>query len=129
MKGCLIALMMALVVTEVAPSLLHAETLTYADLVHRLTDMQHLATLPPPGEVGGLASSYDRASQYDAAQDKYVRWDANGEGGGFIRREGYQQGMAESKGPGCLWRIWSADPHLGHVRIFLDGSSAPAVDL
>jgi hypothetical protein len=37
-------------------SLAHAGTLTYADLVHRLTDMQHLATLPPPGEVGGLAS-------------------------------------------------------------------------
>jgi hypothetical protein len=110
-------------------SLVRSETLTYADLVHRLTDMQHLATLPPPGEVGGLASSYDRASQYEAAQDKYIHWDANGDGAGFVRLEGDQQVMAEIKGPGCIWRIWSADPHSGHVRIYLDGAPAAAIDL
>jgi hypothetical protein len=110
-------------------SLARSETLTYADLVHRLTDMQHLAVLPPPGEVGGLASSYDRASQYDVAHDKYINWGANGDGSGFIREEGHGQVMAEMKGPGCIWRIWSADPHRGHLRIYLDDVPEPAVDL
>ena len=25
--------------------------------------------------------------------------------------------MAEMKGPGCIWRIWSAAPGGGHVKI------------
>ena len=33
------------------------------------------------------------------------------------------------EGPGCIWRIWSAAPKEGHVRIYLDGASEPAVDL
>ncbi len=33
------------------------------------------------------------------------------------------------EGPGCLWRIWSAKPEQGHVRIYLDGATEPAVDL
>ena len=65
-----------------------AETLTYPDLVHRLTDMEHLATVPPAGEKTALASSYDRKSQYDAATDKYIEWGANGDGTGYIREEG-----------------------------------------
>src|SRR5437762_13764683 len=38
-------------------------TLTYIDLVHRLTDLQYLATLPSPGERCAQWSSYDRASR------------------------------------------------------------------
>src|SRR5438874_4264661 len=39
--------------------------LTYIDLVHRLTDLQYLATLPSPGDRCAQWSSYDRASRYD----------------------------------------------------------------
>jgi hypothetical protein len=129
MKTYLTAYVMAALLASVAPSPLRAETLTYADLVHRLTDMQHLATLPPPGEASGLASSYDRASKYDAAADKYISWGANNDGDGIIREEGTGQVMAEIQGPGCIWRTWSAEPDNGHVKIYLDGSAAPAVDL
>jgi hypothetical protein len=104
-------------------------TYTYVDLVRRLTDLQDLAVLPQPGERMAQWSSYDRASRYDAATGKYVRWDANGDGNGFIRQEGDQIVMAEMDGPGCLFRIWSAAPKEGHVRIYLDGASEPAVDL
>ena len=107
---------------------LGADTLTYPELVHRLTDMEHLAVLPPTGERGGMASSYDRASKYDAAADKYINWGANGDSDGCIREEGGGQVMAEIQGPGCIWRTWSADPKGGHVRIYLDGSATPAVD-
>ncbi len=84
------------------------ETLTYADLVNRLIDLERLATLPAAGETCRQWSSWDRASQYDAATDKYVRWDANGDGGHVIRQEGEQSVLAEMDGPGCIWRIWSA---------------------
>ena len=74
-------------------------------------------------------SSYDRASRYDEAAGKYIRWDANGDGDGFIRKEEGKFVFAEMTGPGCIWRIWSAAPKAGHVRIYLDGDASPAVDL
>jgi hypothetical protein len=111
-----------------APSA-RAETLTYPDLVHRLTDLKHLATPPQAGEQGALASSYDRASIYDAATDTYHHWDANGDGGGIIRKEGDESVLMEVQGPGCIWRTWSATTAAGHVKIYLDGESSPTVDL
>ncbi len=105
------------------------QTLPYTDLVHRLTDLEHLATLPAPGERTAQFSSYDRASRYDEASGKYLHWDANDDGSGFIRKENGQFVLAEMSGPGCLWRIWSAAPKAGHVRIYLDGDTNPAVDL
>ncbi len=111
------------------PSPCLAETLSYVDLVGRLTDMEHLATLPAKGETSKQWSSYDRASTYDAATGKYIGWDANGDGGGFIRREGDSFVIAEMEGPGCIWRTWSALAQQGHVRIYLDGAAEPVVDL
>ncbi len=102
---------------------------TYVDLVKRLTDLEHLATVPAPGEQCLQWSSYDRKSKYDAASGKYVAWDANGDGDGIIRREDGKLVFAEMEGPGCIWRIWSAAPKEGHVRIYLDGASEPTVDL
>ena len=107
----------------------NAETYSYADLVGRLTDLKALAAPPQPGEKAGLASSYDRKSRYDAANDKYIAWDANGDGNGIIRMEGDSAVLAEIQGPGCIWRTWSATTKAGHVKIFLDGSATPAVDL
>src|SRR5690348_10675695 len=106
-----------------------AEKLSYVDLVGRLTDLKYLATLPNPGDQCAQWSSYDRKSRYDSATGKYINWDANGDGNGFIRREGDQEVLAEMEGPGCIWRIWSALPKQGHVRIYLDGAAEPAVDL
>ena len=103
--------------------------LTYVDLVSRLTDLKYLATVPAAGDRCAQWSSYDRASRYDAATGKYVGWDANGDGDGIIRKEGDKLVIAEMQGPGCIWRIWSAAPKEGHVRIYLDGSAEPAVDL
>jgi hypothetical protein len=110
-------------------SLPAAPALTYADLIGRMTDLSQLAVLPATGENCGLCSSYDRASKYDEKTGKYVNWAANGDGGGIIRREGDQVVMAEMKGPGCIWRIWSARAEKGHVRIYLDGQPQPAVDM
>ena len=111
-----------------APLVLGA-SLSYIDLVGRLTDLEHLATLPAPGEHCAQWSSYDRKSRYDSAADKYIAWDANGDGDGIIRKEGDKLVLAEMEGPGCIWRTWSALPKDGHVRIYLDGANEPAVDL
>ncbi len=106
-----------------------AQTYTYVDLVNRLTDLEGLSVLPAKGETCTQWSSYDRASYYDEKTGKYVGWDANGDGGGVIRAEGDGSLVAEMKGPGCIWRIWSALAQEGHVKIYLDGATEPAVDL
>ncbi|HEY3415373.1 MAG TPA: glycoside hydrolase family 172 protein [Armatimonadota bacterium] len=106
-----------------------AEKLTYTDLVQRLTDLEQLAVLPVPGERTQMASSYDRTSSYDPKADAYLNWNANGDGSGFVRQEGDSFVLAEMTGPGCIWRIWSAAPGRGHVKIYLDGATTPALDL
>ena len=105
------------------------EKLSYVDLARRLTDLERLASLPEPGEKCVQWSSYDRASRYDEKTGKYVAWGANDDGPGIIRREGDVEVFAEMKGPGVIWRIWSAMAGKGHVKIYLDGAEEPAVDL
>jgi len=114
---------------EALPISVKAKTFSYADLVGRLTDLKALATPPPDGEKAALASSTDRRSQYDVTNDQYIDWDANGDAMGIIRMEGDNAVMAEIEGPGCIWRIWSATIKAGHVKVYLDGSTTPAVDL
>ena len=106
-----------------------AEKFTYIDLVNRLTDFEALSVLPLPGEKCQQWSSYDRASKYDETTAKYIKWDANGDGDGIIRKEGALSVFAEMEGPGVIWRIWSATAGQGHVKIYLDGAAEPAVDL
>ena len=103
--------------------------LTYTDLVCRLYDLEYLATPPQKGEKSGSFSSYDRRSRYDAQNDRYVDWSANADGSGFIRKEGSSIVAFEADGPGVIWRIWSADPRTGQVRIFIDGQEAPTIDM
>lgn len=121
----------ALVIVSVmlAGGMARADTYTYLDLIRQLTDLESLALAPKPGVKCAQWSSYDRASRYDPATGEYVAWDANGDGHGIIRRENGQQVFAEIEGPGVIWRIWSALPQEGRVRIYLDGDSNPAVDL
>ncbi len=112
------------------PTATHAQqTLSYGDLINRLTDTSAPAILPQSGETCRQWSSWDRASQYDTETGKYIHWEANGDGSGIIRKEGPYEVMAEMEGPGCIWRIWSALAQQGHVKIFLDGADTPAVDL
>ena len=122
-------LVLVAALVAVSAGMAGAAKYTYVDLVRKLTDLEGLAALPPPGEKCQQWSSYDRASRYDEKTGKYVAWDANGDGGGFIRTEGDQFVFAEMEGPGVIWRIWSAAPGNGHVKIYLDGASEPTVDL
>jgi len=103
---------------------------SYVDLVGRLTSLERLAELPAAGETSAEWSSRDRASKYDSGTGQYMNWGANNDGDGVIRVEPDGGAvLAEMRGPGCIWRIWAGTPVDGHVKIFLDGSKTPAVDL
>ena len=106
------------------------ETLTYPDLTHRISDLERLSEVPAEGEKGGLFSSYDRVAQYDATHDRYIRWAQKGRADrGVIRQEGNTDVFAEMQGPGCIWHIWSAGGGAGHIKIYIDGSTTPTVDM
>jgi hypothetical protein len=104
-------------------------TLTYKDLVFRLYDLEYLATPPQQGEKSGSFSSYDRDALYDTEKDQYIDWSANGDGSGFIRKEGTSIVAFESDGPGVIWRVWSAHADVGRIRIFIDHQQEPVVDM
>ena len=105
------------------------EELSYEDLVGRLYDLERLALPPVPGERSGNWSSFDRGAKYNERTRRYERWEANRDGGGFIRREGGDIVAAEMKGPGVIWRIWSAKAAGGHIRFYIDGKAEPALDI
>ncbi|HUU95216.1 MAG TPA: glycoside hydrolase family 172 protein [Phycisphaerae bacterium] len=125
MLVCCFALVL---VADQAPA---SEKLTQADLLRRLIDLDRLTTPPPPGELTGLFSSFDRASKIDD-NGRLVNWHANNDYGQFIRREpdGWNV-MAEMQGPGAITRFWCAYAH-EQLRVMLDGQvviDAPLADL
>ncbi len=112
------------------PGAAWAQTYSYADLVNTLTNLERLAQLPLAGEKSAEWTSRDRASVYNSGTGNCENWGANNDGSGSIGSNG-DGGViiAQMNGPGCIWRMWSAQVGSGHVKIFLDGSSTPAVDL
>ena len=103
---------------------------SYVDLVAKMKDLERLSYPPPAGEVTREISSHDRSSTYDAASDTYSNWAANADGAGFeYLDEDGNKVLAEMQGPGCIWRLSTANPSEAHVRIFVDGAAVPAVDL
>ncbi len=107
-----------------------AQTVSYTDLVHRLTDLKALAILPESGEKSAMWSSYDRKSKVSPTGE-FIAWGANDDGltPQYIRKEGENMVLAEMKGPGAVVRMWSASPAQGHVKIYVDGKETPVVDL
>lgn len=104
--------------------------LSYADLVGHLTDLEALAVLPAPGEKCAQESSTDRNARYDEASDTYVDWEANIDSGITIeKKEGEKIVLAEMKGPGCIWRIWSGEPAKKNIQVILDGAKEATLDM
>jgi hypothetical protein len=95
-------------------------TIRYVDLLDQMTDMVNLAKLPQPGETCQQFSSYDRRS---VGPDK-PNWEANGDAGNFLRKDPEGMVLADMDGPGCIVRIWSANPE-GILKVFIDGQKQP----
>lgn len=123
-------LWLGVLVQACLPAISFSESTSYVHLIGTLTNLEQLAILPVVGEKSGEWTSRDRAASYDTNTAQYVNWGANDD---FAGNLGTQPDggivLAQMNGPGCLWRIWSAQVGPGHVKIFLDGDSTPVVDL
>lgn len=104
-----------------------AEELDFSYFVRALTALDRLPILDD-GVTCAQFSSYDRASRYDEKADTYIAWGANGDSGHYVRIEPDGEAvMAEMQGPGCIVRIWSANPQ-GKIRFYLDGDTRPTYE-
>ena len=118
LAACLLAL---------CASLGGAAELDYSHFLRNLIDLDRLPVLDE-GVTCRQFSSYDRASKYDEKTDKYINWGANGDCGQYLRAEPNGEAvMAEMDGPGCIVRIWSANPQ-GKIRFYLDGDAKPTYE-
>ncbi len=98
---------------------------SYEGMLRGMIDLKALAQPPTPGVTCKQFSSYDRKSKIDK-DGKKIEWGANRDHGNFLRQEGTAHVMADMDGPGCIVRIWSANPS-GTLKIYLDGSETPAL--
>ncbi len=51
----------------------------------------------------------------------------NGDSDHFLRKEGNKAILSDIRGPGCIYRFWSANA-AGHLKIFFDGETTPRID-
>ncbi|MFQ6133395.1 MAG: glycoside hydrolase family 172 protein [Armatimonadota bacterium] len=121
------ALVAILLASSVMMTPAAAEVRDEAWFLREMTDLDRLPLLEK-GVRCAQFSSYDRASRYDAEKDEYLDWGANSDWGKYIREEGNVGVMAEIEGPGCIQRIWSANPQ-GRIQFFFDGEEQPRVDM
>lgn len=47
----------------------------------------------------------------------------------FIRKEGENFVIFDEQGPGCIYRLWSANPGPGWVKIYFDGETTPRIEV
>ncbi len=99
--------------------------LSYSEIVSRLYDMKLLAEKPAAGEMSGNFSSGDKSAKYNDETGLYENWYSNNDGDGNYGREGGDIIAAEMEGPGVIWRVWSAMPEGGLMKVYIDGGAEP----
>ena len=86
----------------------------------------HVAIAPTHRKIGGYVWAYATAADGRPEANKIIQ--------GYIASSAITmdpQGhvLAEMNGPGCVVRIWSANPKdAGNVRIYLDGADKPVIE-
>jgi len=64
---------------------------------------------------------------YQSAQfSSYDRSGGNGDAGNYLSDKNNEKLMADITGPGCITRIWSANPE-GILKVYLDGETQPRI--
>ncbi|MCA8975072.1 MAG: hypothetical protein KDC98_10140, partial [Planctomycetes bacterium] len=105
------------------------QSLSYAQLLDRMTDVDWLWQPPAAGERCVQFSSYDRRS--DKGPGDFDAWYANGDRGQYLRVEGEgdqrRHVMVDVAGPGVMTRLWSANPS-GELYFDVDGERVWTVD-
>lgn len=103
--------------------------LDYPALLRRVVDGDWLWSPPRAGERCVQWSSFDRASQKGPA-DPFA-WYGNDDRGNYLRieeRDGAKEFvLVDAEGPGCVARIWSANPS-GTLHFDVDGARVWSVD-
>ena len=92
--------------------------------------LAHAAESPTPYGLPYLARFHELPLLKDfrcLQASSYDRSGGNADSGRFIRREGRVGILADLKGPGCVYRLWSANPR-GQLRMYFDGESEPRID-
>ena len=107
---------------------LSAQTITLSTLLDEMIDRDAVTRFPDPAYTCVQASSYDRAAKSPAEN-----WFANGDTAQFIRDEmngdRKEWVLMDAEGPGAIVRWWITAPHYRTTcRIYLDGSSTPAIE-
>ena len=106
-----------------------AEGLDLPALLQRLVDLDRLWQPPVAGERCVQFSSHDRRSA--EGRGDAGAWYANDDRGHYLRtveRDGGREYvLADLAGPGCIARIWSANPS-GTLHFDLDGQRVWSVD-
>jgi len=105
-----------------------AAPVTLESLLEEMTDRTAVARWPEPAYTCRQASSYDPASKGPAEPG----WFANADHSHYLRvekRDGREEGvLMDVEGPGAIVRFWVTAPaYEGTIRVYLDGSSEPAI--
>ncbi|MFO0981601.1 MAG: glycoside hydrolase family 172 protein [Planctomycetota bacterium] len=100
----------------------------YPELLDQLVDLSWLTRPPLAEERCVQFSSYDRKSEQGAGNPE--AWYGNDDWGQFLREES-ENGekrfvMVDTDGPGCVVRIWSANPK-GDLFFYVDGAKQPTL--
>lgn len=106
---------------------------TFNTLLDEMTNLDALADYPKPFFTCKQFSSYDRRS-HNKADLSDDGWFSNGDACQVLRtetRNGKEEFvLMDAEGPGAIVRIWSANaPDAGQVRIYLDHSDAPEIEM
>lgn len=75
-----------------------------------------IALARPQRHRACMASSFDRRG-------------GNHDWSNYIRTRGDEAVLLETEGPGCITRIWTADPRDARVRIFVDSTREPVLSI
>ncbi len=126
-----------------SPSFVSAEPVTLESLLREMVDRSELTREPNPAYTAKAATSYDRASSVNNPADGlYVErkgrdwgkgWFANRDFGQYVRIENNngrtENVLMDDKGPGAIVRWWATANNDGIIRIYLDGSDRPVVEM
>ena len=103
-------------------------SISQADLLKRIIDLDRLVEPPMSGERAGLFSSYDRRES-TIENGRYTNWDANQDRDQYLgtTEDGWNV-MAALEVPGAITRIW-CEQVAGELRIELDGRAVIAASM
>ncbi len=125
------------------PSFLLAEAVSLESLLKEMVNRSELTKKPSPAYTAEAATSYDRASKVNNPADGlYVEkkgrdwgkgWFANRDFGQYVRIEKNhgrtENVLMDDNGPGAIVRWWATANNTGIIRIYLDGSHAPVIEM